>query len=153
MIAGSCMLQSRTHVAVWIPIALAAAAGVAGAAVAARRARVLGVVIAAVATAITMHFALLTVNYAIAQPESATTVTATVAGKHVRTDYGTRRVGRGRYVRDTSKKIYRYSYTLRLPDGSTLTRNTDAAHYIKLRTGMTESVELRRGILGWTTAR
>ena len=71
----------------------------------------------------------------------------------VRTEYGTRRVGRGRYVRDSSKKIYHYEYTLRLPDGHTIERKTNASDYITLRQGLHYPVELRQGALGWTVIR
>ncbi|MBJ2184630.1 MAG: hypothetical protein JFR38_09020 [Muribaculaceae bacterium] len=161
MAAGGCFLMGRTHVAPWLPVGMALTSGVLFAMAINKAMRTLTgisrnglrMVVLTAGCSVVVFFALLTANYAGAPSHTATTVRAEVVAKKVRTEYGTRRVGRGRYVRDSSRKIYHYEYTLRLPDGSTLVRHTDADGYVKLRVGRHENVELRRGALGWTVAR
>ena len=95
---------------------------------------------------------LLALNYHAAS-DTPHQVRAEIIDKNVRTEYATRRVGRGRYVRDTSRKIHHYEYTLRLPDGKTIKRHTDAGGYTRLRCGSYQTATLRRGYLGWTIIR
>lgn len=103
-------------------------------------------------TAVTLC-AIMTANYCIARPGSEHKVSAEVVAKHVRTSHPTRRVGRGRYVADTTRNIYHYEYMLRLPDGNTLMRSTDAGSYARLRIGSHRDVLLRTGLFGWPTMR
>ena len=161
MFCAGWFLLGRTYVDTWLPLASAFTAGLLFAWMFARTAPKLtgiqrkpfGAIILFVVFSITAFFTVLTANYTGADLKSAKTVDAELIEKHVRTEYGTRRVGRGRYVRDSSKKIYHYEYTLRLPDGHTIERKTNASDYITLRQGLHYPVELRQGALGWTVIR
>jgi len=154
-------LQTRTYVSVWIPSGIAACSGLISAlTLSGHTHRITGIrhhqlnaAVTFAATGIIILFAVLCTNYVCASPKSAHIVRAELTSKNARTEYGTRRTARGRYVRDMSRKIYHYEYTLRLPDGHTLKRSTDAGHYVHLRIGRTYPVELRRGAFGWTVIR
>lgn len=158
---GILFLSDRTHVNALLPLGVAACVAVAAACTLGNalrnftgiRNRALNIAVLMVAFTIMADFAILTANYTGASEDSSREVSAELIEKHVRTEYGTRRVGRGRYVRDSSHKIYHYEYTLRLPDGSTIKKDTDAGHYTRLRRGQHMTVELREGAFGWTVVR
>lgn len=150
--AGAVVLHGRTYVAPWLPVAIAAAIAASVAILISRR-RPLRALLVFLAVTAVADFTLLTLNYTLAPDRTDTPVTATIVARNVRTSHPTRRVGRGRYVRDTSRTTYHYEYTLRLPDGHTVTRATNPEGYRRLRIGRHETVHLRRGPLGWTVIR
>lgn len=155
---GGVALLKRTYVNPMMPVAMSVAAGATIAlmlrnrceAVTGIRRRGIGLAVMFVAAAALSFGALLIGNFAGAHRDRTEPVAATVVAKHVRTEHPTRRVGRGRYVRDTSRKIYHYSYTLRLADGHTVEQPTTASKYAHLRIGTKTTMELCRGALGWT---
>ncbi|MDE6487459.1 MAG: hypothetical protein K2L76_08165 [Muribaculaceae bacterium] len=150
--AGAVFLHARTYVEPWLPVAIAAALAASIAILTSRR-RPLRALLVFLAVTAVADFTLLTLNYTLAPDHTDTPVTATIVARNVRTSHPTRRIGRGRYVRDTSRKTYHYEYTLRLPDGHTVTRATNPEGYRRLRIGRHETVHLRRGPLGWTVIR
>lgn len=156
---GYFMLRD-TRVAAWIPLGISATAGLAcgiglrrfAPAITGFSRTAAAAVTVGAAGAILMFFALLLTNTCGADREHPQTVSGTVISKHVRTEAATRRVGR-RYVRDSSRKIYHYEYTLMLPDSTTVRRTTDAAGYRRLRIGAHRKVEILSGKLGWPVVR
>lgn len=155
---GGASLLERTYVNPVKPVLMSVAAGAAiammlknrSAAVTGISRRGFGLAMMFISAAALSFGALLIGNFAGAHRDSTESVAATVVAKHVRTEHPTRRVGRGRYVRDTSRKIFHYSYTLRLADGHTVEQTTSASNYARLRTGTKTTMELCRGALGWT---
>ncbi len=150
-------LLRRTYIEPWLAVAI----GVCGGAVVARllmrrAAAVTGIARGGLAIAVlflvasgVMFGGVLTVNYAGADDSGSRLVEATIVSKRSRAEHPTRRVGRGRYVPDTSRTIYRYYYTLRLPDGHTVEKATTAGSYRHIAVGSHQSVALCRGALGW----
>lgn len=150
-------LLRRTYIEPWLAVSI----GVCGGAVATRlllrrAAAVTGLKNNAVAITILLialsgfvFGVFLTVNYAGADAASAQDVRAVIISKRSRGEHPTRRVGRGRYVPDTSRTIYKYYYTLQLPDGQSFEKSVKAERYRHIKIGTHEIVTIHRGALGW----
>ncbi|MDE6286843.1 MAG: hypothetical protein K2L99_07610, partial [Muribaculaceae bacterium] len=146
-----------TYIEPWLAVAI----GVCGGAVATRllmrrasavtglRKGSLACAVLLVAFSGTVFSGTLAFNYAGADDASARAVEAVIVSKRTRSEHPTRRVGRGRYVPDTSRTVYHYYYTLQLPDGHTVEKSVKPERYRRIKLGTHESVTLCRGALGW----
>ena len=155
-VAGVFLLR-RTYIEPWLAVAI----GVCGGAVITRlllrrTSSVTGIRNSSLATITVLAAAsgltfgsFLTINYAGADTEESELIEAVIISKRTRSEHPTRRVGRGRYVPDTSRTIYHYYYTLQLPDGHTLERITKAENYRHITIGKHKTVTMQRGALGW----
>ncbi|MDE6497243.1 MAG: hypothetical protein K2L21_01135 [Muribaculaceae bacterium] len=150
-------LLRRTYIEPWLAIAIGVCGGAVITRMLMRRASaVTGLKNNAIAIAIllislsgSVFGGFLTMNYAGADAASAHKVQAVIISKRSRGEHPTRRVGRGRYVPDTSRTIYKYYYTLQLPDGHSFEKSVKAERYRRIKTGARETVTIYRGALGW----